>query len=195
VSVHPSADPESKVTTVRLRQALPHAVLATAEHRGDLSIRVERAAIRDVLAALRDDPETRYDMLTDLAGVDWLGQEPRFEVVYHLYSISKKHRARIRIGVPEDDPVVDSVVSVYRGADWFERECYDLLGILFRGHPFLRRILTHDEFQGHALRKDYDQLQRWRCTRVSDLESTVEVPGAGPAVAPREPSPGTGTRS
>ena len=72
--------------------------------------------------------------------------------------------------------MVDSVVPIYRGADWFERECYDLLGILFRDHPFLRRLLTHDEFQGHPLRKDYDQLQRWRCTRVSDLESSVAVP-------------------
>ena len=80
---------------------------------------------------------------------------PRFEVVYHLYSISKNHRLRIKVSVEERDCVVDSVVSVWKAANWQEREIYDLLGIEFRGHPDLRRILMSDDWEGHPLRKDY----------------------------------------
>ena len=176
--LYPNADPETKPTVARLRATFMDRVGEAAEHRGDLMVRVDREVVADVLRFLRDDPATRYDRFLDLCGVDWLGREPRFDVVYHLHSLPLGHRVRLKCSVPEDDPVVESAVSVYRGADWFERECYDLLGIRFRGHPHLRRILCHDEFQGHALRKDYDVLQRWRCTRVSDLEAVVEVPEA-----------------
>lgn len=178
MSFYPDADPETKPTVQRLRAQFGEALQDVTEHRGDLAVRIPRDGAVEILRFLREDGETNYDMLMDLCGVDWLGREPRFDVVYHLYSIQNKHRVRVHVGVPEDDPVIDSVVGVWKGADWFERECYDLLGVLFRGHPFLRRILTHDEFQGHPLRKDYDQRQRWRCTRVSDLEGTVVVPEA-----------------
>jgi NADH/F420H2 dehydrogenase subunit C len=184
VPFYPTADPETTTTVQRLRARFPDAVLDVADHRGDLAVRVPRERLVEVLCFLRDDAETSFDMLLDICGVDWLGREPRFDVVYHLRSLARNHRVRVKAAVPEDDPVVDSLTPRWTGADWFERECYDLFGILFRGHPFLRRILTHDEFQGHALRKDYDQRQRWRCTRVSDLESTVAVP------APRGADPG-----
>lgn len=176
MSFYPSGDPETKATLRRLRARFPDLVSDASDARGDLQARIPASHVVEVLGFLRDDPETRYSMLMDLCGVDWLGREPRFDVVYHLYSLETKQRIRIKAGVTEDEPIIDSVTSVWMGADWFERECYDLFGILFRGHPFLRRILTHDEFQGHALRKDYDQRQRWRCTRVSDLDSVVAVP-------------------
>jgi NADH/F420H2 dehydrogenase subunit C len=178
VSLYPSADPESKATVKRLRQRFPDRAIEASEFRGDLAVRLPRQGLLEVLDFLRNDADTDYDLLVDLCGVDWLGREPRFDVVYHLYSLRHRHRLRLKVAVPEAEPVVDSATAVWPGADWFERECYDLLGILFRGHPFLRRILTHDEFQGHPLRKDYDQHQRWRCSRVSDLEGTVEVPPA-----------------
>lgn len=176
MSHYPSADPETKPTVRRLRAEFKDAVLTVAEHRGDLSVTVPRERAIDILRFLRDDAECGYDMLTDLCGVDWPGRELRFDVVYHLYSLGHRHRVRIKIGVPEADPVVETAIPVWKGADWFERECYDLVGILFRGHPDLRRLLTHDDFQGHALRKDYDQRQRWRCTKVSNLDQRAEVP-------------------
>jgi NADH/F420H2 dehydrogenase subunit C len=179
MSFHPTGDTETNKTVQRLRARFPGLIEEVSDHRGDLAVRLPRASVVEALTFLRDDPDTVYDLLIDLCGVDWLPREPRFDVVYHLYSLGKKHRVRVKVGVPEEDPVVDSVTGVWRGAGWFERECYDMFGILFRGHPDLRRILTHDEFQGHALRKDYDQRLRWRCTRVSDLETTVEVPPAG----------------
>ena len=178
MSHYPTGDPESKTPLERLRKAFPDLVEEASDYRGDLSIRIPRDRIVETLAFLKSDDATAFDLMVDLCGVDWMPRKPRFDVVYHLYSISKKHRIRVHVGVPEDDPVVESAVSVYKACDWFERECYDLLGVMFRGHPRLRRLLTHDEFQGHPLRKDYDQRQRWRCTKVSDLESTVEVPAA-----------------
>jgi NADH-quinone oxidoreductase subunit C len=180
VSFYPNADPESKITVKRLRASFPDLVTEVTEHRGDLAVRVGRERALDLLTFLRDDSATRFDQLVDLCGVDWLGREPRFDLVYHLHSLSLKHRVRIKVAIPEEDPVADSAMPVWKGAYWFERECYDLVGILFRGHPYLRRLLTHDEFVGHPLRKDYDQRQRWRCTRVSELETTVAVPPAAP---------------
>ena len=99
-------------------------------------------------------------MLTDLTVVDRLGEQPRFEVVYHLYSVAKNHRVRLKVGVPEDAPVVASATALYASADWMEREAFDLYGIRFDGHPDLRRILLYDEFEGHPLRKDYPKTKR-----------------------------------
>lgn len=176
MSYYPDGDPESTPTVIRLRAEFPDRVLSVDEHRGDLSVRISRPDHLAVLRFLRDDPDTDYNFLMDVVGVDWLGRDPRFDLVYILYSLAAKHRVRVHVGVPEEHPVIDSATAVWKSAEWFEREAYDLLGIQFRSHPFLRRLLTHDDFQGHALRKDYDQRQRWRCTRVSDLEGTVEVP-------------------
>ena len=176
MSHYPAGNLEEKPIVKRLRAQFPEAIEKLTDHRGDLAVWLPRDPIVDIARFLRDDPACDFNFLIDIAGADWLGREPRFDVVYHLYSLGHNHRLRLHVGVPEDDPTIDSVIGVWRGADWFERECYDLLGVLFRGHPFLRRILTHDDFQGHALRKDYDQRQRWRCTAVSDLESTVDVP-------------------
>ena len=179
MSYYPDGDADKKPIVERLRARFPELALSVSDHRGDLCVRVARETLLEVLRFLRHDPENDFDFLIDLCGVDWLGRDPRFDVVYHLYSLSRKHRLRVTAGVPEEDPVLDSATAIWKGANWFERECYDLVGILFRGHPNLRRLLTHDDFRGHPLRKDYDQRQRWRCSTVSDLESfRAEVPPA-----------------
>ena len=129
---------------------------------GDLqTFRVERRALPELARLLKQDPALDCKLLLDVCGVDYPGRAERFEVVYHLYSISHGHRIRLKVPVAESDPEVPSVYGVWRAADWFEREAFDMFGIRFTGHPNLKRILCHHAFQGHALRKDYDPGQRW----------------------------------
>jgi NADH-quinone oxidoreductase subunit C len=110
---------------------------------------------------LRDDEATAFEMLMDLTAVDLLGRgEPRFEVVYHLYSVARRHRLRVKVRVSETEPVVDSLTPVWPAANWMEREVWDLYGIRFAGHPDLRRLLLYEEFEGHPLRKDYPKTGR-----------------------------------
>jgi NADH-quinone oxidoreductase subunit C len=135
-------------------------IVATHSDFGDATAQVRRERIVEICTFLRDDPDLRFDLAMDCTGVDYLGEEPRFEVVYHLYSIAKKHRVRIKSRVPEEDPVIDSVIPVWVGMDWFEREAYDMYGIVFRGHPNLKRILMYEAFEGHPLRKDYPKARR-----------------------------------
>jgi NADH-quinone oxidoreductase subunit C len=135
-------------------------VLSTHSDFGDDTAVVRRESIVRICTFLRDDPELLFDFAMDLTGVDYLGEEPRFEVVYHLYSLAKKHRVRLKARVPENDPVIDSVASVWPGLDWYEREAYDMYGIVFRGHSNLKRILMYEGFVGHPLRKDYPKAKR-----------------------------------
>ena len=124
--------------------------------RGELTVWVPRELIRDVLTFLKSDPELDFNYLADVTCVDWIPAEPRFEVVYHLLSIGpKKFRLRLKVTLSGDDPVIESAVPVYSGANYFEREIFDLFGIRFSGHPNLRRILMPDDWEGHPLRKDY----------------------------------------
>jgi NADH-quinone oxidoreductase subunit C len=135
-------------------------IVSTHSDFGDDTALVRRERIVEICTFLRDDPGLRFDFAMDLTGVDYLGEEPRFEVVYHLYSLEKKHRVRIKTRVPEEDPVIDSVIPVWAGADWYEREAYDMYGIVFRNHPNLKRILMYESFVGHPLRKDYPKAKR-----------------------------------
>jgi NADH-quinone oxidoreductase subunit C len=144
----------------RLRERFPDAVLATHSFRGDLAAQVGRDSIVELCTFLRDDPALAFDFLMDVTAVDYVGSVPRFEVVYHLYSLERNHRLRLKARVPEDDARIASVVRVWRGADWLERETYDMYGIRFEGHPNLRRIYLYEEFQGHPLRKDYPKEKR-----------------------------------
>jgi NADH-quinone oxidoreductase subunit C len=121
---------------------------------GELTIDVDRGRIKDVLTLLRDDPRCRFGCLIDICGVDYPERKYRFDVVYHLLSPWLNHRIRVRLETDARTPV-QSVVDIYPAADWFEREAFDLYGILFDGHPDLRRILTDYGFQGHPLRKDF----------------------------------------
>jgi NADH-quinone oxidoreductase subunit C len=144
----------------RLRSRFGAAVVETHAHRGDHTVVVERTAIGDVLRFCRDETDLAFDMLGDLTAVDYLkfpGREdgPRFEVVYHLYSVAHNHRIRLKAHVDEDDPVMPTAVALWPIANWLEREVWDMFGIRFDGHPDPRRLLLYEEFVGHPLRKDY----------------------------------------
>jgi len=144
---------------------------------GDDCAFVEKEKIFEICRYLRE--EERFDLAPYLTAVDYLGEEPRFELVYNLVSLPKSARIRLRVKVPEDDCVVPSVTSVWRGVNWFERYCYDMYGIRFKGHPDLRRLYMYDEFVGHPLRKDYPL--RGRQPLVPEREVEEKYRGPGPA--------------
>jgi NADH-quinone oxidoreductase subunit C len=121
---------------------------------GELTVNVRRDGIVEVARFLRDDPDCRFVSIVDVCGVDYPERDERFDVVYHFLSPYRNLRVRLKVSTDEDTPV-PSITSVYPGADWFEREAYDLYGILFSGHPDLRRLLTDYGFDGHPLRKDF----------------------------------------
>jgi NADH-quinone oxidoreductase subunit C len=123
--------------------------------REEMTIYVGREAIRHVCALLRDDANCPFNYLSDITCVDWYPSEPRFEVVYHLLSIPNKERVRLKVKLSGDAPALDSVTSLWPGANYFEREVFDLFGVRFNGHPYLRRLLMPENWEGHPLRKDY----------------------------------------
>jgi NADH-quinone oxidoreductase subunit C/D len=147
------------VTLTTLQQRFPQAIVAQHAAHGDETVTVTREAWRQVAQLLRDDPACRYNFLMDLTAVDYLtmGRTPRYEIVAHLYSLSHNQRLRLKAPVPESDLRLDSLIPVWEGANWFEREIYDMFGFAFDGHPDLRRILLYEGFEGHPLRKDYPQ--------------------------------------
>ncbi|MBC8146112.1 MAG: NADH-quinone oxidoreductase subunit C [bacterium] len=116
------------------------------EHRGELSIRVPQERIVDVLRYLRDEPSLRFDLLVDLCAVDWFRRKERFEMIYNLWSLANNMRLRVKCFVEEKAPSVDSITSLWAGADWYERETYDMHGIVFDGHPDLRRMYMPEDF-------------------------------------------------
>ena len=138
----------------KLSAALPGAVTETKFAFGELSLTVARERILEALKFARDDADGQFACFVDITGADYPEGERRLEVVYHLLSLTKNHRLRLRVQTDEDTPIA-SATSVYVGADWFEREAYDLLGVSFEGHPDLRRLLTDYGFEGHPLRKDF----------------------------------------
>lgn len=125
----------------------------------DAVIRTERENLREIVEFLRADPLS-FSMLLDLTCVDFKGDENRFEMVYHLFSISNNLRIRIKVRLPERDPVIDSLTGIWRNANWLEREIYDMFGIRFSDHPDLRRLFMYDGFEGFPLRKDYPLRKR-----------------------------------
>lgn len=140
-----------------IEQCLKDAELEFTEFAGELTLRVPSEAIVETCTQLRDAADLRFNYLSDLTALDFLnqGREPRFDVVYHLYSIEHHHRLRIKAGVPEDNAIISSVAGVWRGADKAEREVFDMYGIEFDGHADLKRILMPDDWEGHPLRKDF----------------------------------------
>ncbi len=131
-------------------------VLENHDFRGDQTVTVDKSIILDLLKWLRDDPETNMSFLMDLTCVDYMDRKgARFEVVYHLFSLKFNHRVRVKCPVEEDDCEIDSACPLYKGANWYEREVWDMYGVKFRNHPKLKRILLYEEFKGHPLRKDY----------------------------------------
>jgi NADH-quinone oxidoreductase subunit C len=140
-----------------VRAAVGDALLEVIAFRGETTLVVAKGAILDVLRTLRDEPLPGFDRLSDLTAVDYLdlGREPRFAVVYHLMARRSLARLRVRALVPEEEPFIASAVELYPGANWLEREVYDMFGIGFLGHPNLTRILMPDDWEGHPLRKDF----------------------------------------
>ena len=139
----------------RLLASKPDAVEGAKFDRNELSIYVERTSLRDACTTLRNDSELRYDMLADITCVDWTPNDPRFEVIYHLFSTATKKRVRLKVRLSGDDARVDSLTPIWPGANFFEREVFDLFGVRFQEHPNLKRILMPDNWEGHPLRKDY----------------------------------------
>jgi NADH-quinone oxidoreductase subunit C len=163
----------------RLQRKYPNDVLGTHTMHGDETAMVVRDGLLRVCSWLKESPEMDVNMLVDLTAVDYLGMhakvrvcspgaekaspggaKPRFEVVYHLLSLSRGTRLRLKVPVEQDDLTVPSVIHLWKSANWMEREVWDMYGIRFEGHPDLRRILMYEEFVGHPLRKDYPQKKR-----------------------------------
>jgi len=134
--------------------ALPGAVTAYGVTLGELTMTANAADIVKVATFLRDDPRCAFVCIIDVTAIDWPAREKRFDVVYHFLSPTKNTRVRVKIETDEETPVA-SIIGVFPGADWFERETYDLYGVLFTGHPDMRRLLTDYGFDGHPLRKDF----------------------------------------
>ncbi len=185
----PEAAPESQPFPLRrLRERFgPDIVLEAHARAGDATAVVPRERIADALAFLKEDRELSFNTLTDLAGVDLalfprqvegFGGDERFQVVYHLHSLSRNDRVRLKVRVPESDPTVASATRLFRSADWAEREAFDMFGIRFEGHGNLKRILCHKDFVGHALRKDYDIRDRQWLVEPDTLEDELSPPPA-----------------
>ncbi len=147
-----------------MAELLGEDLIAGKTRLGELTCEIRARSIVDVCNRLRDDPKTRFDQLIDLCGMDYStwGQEggtpwpgSRYAIVYHLMSLDNNQRLRLRCNLDNEQPVIDSVIDVWPAANWFEREAFDLYGIIFRGHPDLRRLLTDYGFIGHPFRKDF----------------------------------------
>lgn len=166
-----------------VKQQFPGAVLASHAQHGDETVVVTPESWHAIHAFLRDDPRAAMDMLSDLTAVDYPEEEPRFEVVTHLYSLAKGHRLRVksRVGdIDGEDVAIDTVTDLWAAANWLERECWDLLGVRFTGHPDLRRILMYPEFIGHPLRKDYPAEQIQPLVAYREIDNIDKVAPFGP---------------
>ncbi len=148
----------SEAALSRLKQQFGAAILETSSSFGDETAVVDATRWKEIALFLRDDSKLAFDMPIDLCGVDYPERSPRMEVVLHVYSTSLRHRLRLKARVGDDEmngAELDSLVAVWSGVEWLERETYDMSGVTFRGHPDLRRILMYPEFEGHPLRRDY----------------------------------------
>ncbi len=149
-----NSTPSQLVTA--LQREHPDWITEIIEAYGEVTAIVPRAHIVEVCTHLKSAPEASFDFLADLCAADrGPEEEPRFEVNYHLFSTTRYHRLRLKVLLTEESPSVPTVTGVWRTANWHERETFDLMGVVFEGHPDLRRILLPDDWQGHALRKDF----------------------------------------
>ena len=142
----------------QVKAKFPNDVVEALDQKGDPLVYVKRESLKKIMPALKSEAEFGFDILMDLFAIDYLHWEEksqRFEIVYNLFSTAKNQRLFVKAAVPENDAKLDSVVSVWPAANWFEREVWDMFGVTFTDHPNLKRILMYEEFKGHALRKDY----------------------------------------
>lgn len=157
----------------RVKDRFGARVLNHYEFRGQHALTIAPETLRELATFLRDDADLAFDMLSDVGGVDLLNlgdedREWRFEVVYHFWSIAKNHRIRVKVAVRDESVAVPTLSDLWGLANWEEREVYDMFGVHFHGHPNLRRILCHDEFVGHALRKDYPINRRQKLSHPAE---------------------------
>lgn len=145
----------SKKVLNALKKRFKDEIVDSHAHVGDETILIKPEHLLEIAKFLREDPKMSFEVLTDITAMDYLRRKPRFEVVYHFHSLTKKHRLRIKVLVEEGEEVVPTLTGVWRSANWAEREVWDMFGIRFDGHPDLRRILMYEEFEGFPLRKDY----------------------------------------
>jgi NADH-quinone oxidoreductase subunit C len=145
----------NRIVVRRLQEWDAAMPIEALEFRGELTLIIARERLPRIADFLRTDPELEFSFLSDISPVDRFPMEPRFEINYHLLSLKLTERVRLKIRIRGDDPVAPSVTSIWPGANWHEREAYDLFGIHFTGHPDLRRLLLPDEWEGYPLRKDY----------------------------------------
>jgi len=148
----------------QLKEFDPAAVEEARSFRGEVTLYIRWQSLRRICEVLRDAPELQFKFLADLTAVDLFPHEPRFEVVYHLLSMKMNERLRLKVRLPGSNPRVESMVPVWPAANAFEREVFDLFGIVFEGHPHLERILMPEDWEGHPLRKDYPvqgDITRW----------------------------------
>ncbi len=171
----------SQAILERLKERYEDGVVETATERGDDCAVLKRDIVVDVCRFLKEDADFAMNLFVDVTVVDWLDRRaPRFDVVYQLKSITKRHRVTLKVRVDDgDDAWVPSVTGVWRGADWFEREIWDMFGVRVEGHPNLRRILMWDGFEGHPLRKDFPVAGRQPLVELRKPE--VHVFEANPA--------------
>jgi len=166
----------------KIKENFPDQFLAFRGYRGDPVVLLKREKILEVLKFLRDDPESAFDLMRDIFAVDDLRtdsrikefadlgvKKTRFEIIYNLYSLRYRHELRLRVSLPEDDFSIDSAIRLYKCANWHERETWDMYGIQFNGHPDLTRLLNHDKFEGHPLRKDYPINRRHNIRKPTEL--------------------------
>ena len=139
----------------RLRAHFGEQAFETSEFRDELTVNVPKEQIVEVCKFLKEDPNLQFDLLADLCGIDMNTPEKRFGVIYNLFSVSKKHRIRLKTFTEEDDPKVPTVTGIWATANWHERETYDMFGIVFEGHPDLRRVYMPEDFEYFPLRKDF----------------------------------------
>jgi NADH-quinone oxidoreductase subunit C len=149
------AELESNLIVGKLTAFDPPSIVGVERFRGELTVEVQSGAIRRVAEFLCRDEDLQFRYLADVTAVDRYPVEPRFEVNYHLYSLRLEHWLRIKARLSGENPTIESVTSIWPGANWHERETFDLFGIRFAGHPDLRRILMPEHWQGHPLRRDY----------------------------------------
>ena len=156
----------------KLKDKFVTEIIDVSEFREQVSVSVKPERIIDICRYLHDDADISMDYLSDLSGVDYPERRIRFEVVYNLYSLKYRQMIRIKALIPEDDLSIDSVVPIWSGANWHEREACDMFGIVFNGHPDLRRILLPEDWEGYPLRKDYplQGVEGWEYKKFEELK-------------------------
>jgi NADH-quinone oxidoreductase subunit C len=142
------------VSVKKLTERFGDGIIDSSVYKDEVTLRVDKGALVSICDFLKTEPAYRMDYLVDVIGVDYMPASPRFEVVYHLYSISKRHRIRLKVKIDESESI-PTVTGIWPAADWPEREAYDMYGIIFDGHPNLKRIYMAPDWEGFPLRKDY----------------------------------------